>query len=61
MKTWNELTREEKRVAFDRELSKTLNAFAETPEFFPEFADEIARAADIAERNRTPWFLTEII
>ena len=61
MKTWNELSHSEKRIVFDKELNDTLKAITEAPEMFPELEQEISRAWNIAESNRTPWFFIEIL
>jgi hypothetical protein len=62
MKTWDELTREQKRKVLEKALENTIQDITEFPEVFPLHIQACARkASNIAERMKTPWFYGSIL
>jgi len=61
MKTWQELSREEKRKVFDKEVNETLTIITEVPDLFLVLEKEIEQAWKIAKENQTPWFFSDIL
>lgn len=65
MKTFNELTHEQKVKAWHKAIDGEIQFITELGEqsykFCPHIASKIKEAVDEAERMRTPWFFSEML
>ena len=62
MKTWEQLTKEQKEVALKRQVDRTLENLCEYgAEWFPEIEEKFNAAVAEMKRMRTPWFLAEAL
>lgn len=61
LKTFSELTEEERRSALSKKEAEVLLFLIECPEFYPELGEQLSAANEKADEMRTPWFIGEYI